>query len=55
MYRRRTVRQVLKLLVKGKRPKRRLQTKWFSHILEDTTKAGKIWHGIEKERLWEYR
>jgi hypothetical protein len=30
-------------------------TRWLSQLLEDITKRGKSWQGIEKYRLWEDR
>jgi hypothetical protein len=51
----RILRQVLELQFKGKRWMGWFQMRWFSHVLKDTKKAGKIWHGIEKERLGEYK
>jgi len=55
MDRPKILKQVLELHFKGKRPVGWFQMRWFSHILKDIKKTGKIWHRTEKERLWEYK
>jgi hypothetical protein len=49
----RILRQVLELHIKGKRQVGLFQMRWFSQLLKDTKKTGKVWHRNEKERLWE--